>query len=547
MYITKIKINNFKCFENYKMDFNEKINVFVGTNDVGKSTLLEAIHLCLTGFFRGKYLKNNLVQDIFNYNCVKEYLNNINNDKSTKLPKCSIELYFNDYDPLMLGKENSEGENVACISYTIEFDSKYSDEYEFYIHNSDVYSVPIEYYKITWQNSAGKDILSRAIPINSTIIDTSECNLRNSSDSYVSKIVKEDLSETEIIKLSQLYRYARDTFIENELMKAINLKLSGNTHLLNTKIELDLESLKANEWEKNIITRINSIPFEYVGKGIQSAVKIELSLNVKNDNTSNVLLIEEPENHLSYPKMNKLINEIILANSDKQIFITTHNSFVANKLNIKNLILLNENNKYTKFESLNPNTFEFFMKKPGYDTLRFLLCKKAILVEGDADELVLQKAYFKRFEKLPIENEIDVISVGTTFLRFLELADLIKKNTVVVTDNDGDISALESKYSNYLGKNKKDYIKIEYDKEVHTNQGSLKAKNGGQFNYDTLEPCIFRANSLKLLNSIFNEHKETDDEMIKYMVNNKTECALKVFDTSEEIKFPQYIEDAIDE
>lgn len=59
------------------------------------------------------------------------------------------------------------------------------------------------------------------------------------------------------------------------------------------------------------------------------------------------------------------------------------------------------------------------------------------------------------------------ILVGTTFLRFLELADLLKKETVVVTDNDGDIEALEKKYKNYIRLNQKEYVEICYDKETH--------------------------------------------------------------------------------
>ena len=31
------------------------------------------------------------------------------------------------------------------------------------------------------------------------------------------------------------------------------------------------------------------------------------------------------------------------------------------------------------------------------------------------------------------------------------------------------------------------------------------------------------------------------------MVSNKTECALKIFDTTETINFPEYIEEAINE
>lgn len=301
--------------------------------------------------------------------------------------------------------------------------------------------------------------------------------------------------------------------------------------------------LNRNDWEKAIITKINEIPFDYIGKGEQASLKIELSLTNKRAENSGILLIEEPENHLTYAKLNKLINDISKLGKEKQIFITTHSSFVANKLGIENLELLN-NKLLTKFENLTEDTRKFFIKKPGYDTLRFLLCKKAILVEGDADELIIQKAYFDKHKKLPIEDEIEVISVGTTFLRFLELADLLKKETVVVTDNDGDIEALEKKYKNYIRLNQKEYIEICYDKETHINQGTLK-KNNGNFNYDTLEPCMVRANNLKTLNKILKQDFQTEDELIKYMVNNKTECALKIFESNENINYPIYIEEAI--
>lgn len=546
MHISKIKIKNFKCFKNYEMTFNKKLNILVGMNDVGKTTILEAINLCLSGQFRGKYLKNNIVQDIFNNLCVQEYIEKINIDHNFPLPECIIELYIEDSDPIQLGKENSDNENVACITYKIEFDSKYSEEYELYKSTGNIFSLPIEYYTVSWHNSAGVDITGKSVPLKSIIIDATESTIKSGNDIKISKIIKDNLEDSDIIGISQLYRDVRDSFTSNELMTAVNKKLSENTHILNTSVQIDVESLNSTEWEKSVITKINSVPFEYVGKGIQSAVKIELALSSKKAESSLVVLIEEPENHLSYPKMNKLINEIINSNNEKQIFITTHSSFVANKLKIENLILLNDS-KFTRFNNLSDETKNFFMKKPGYDTLRFLLCKKAILVEGDADELILQRAYLDKYNVLPIENEVDVISVGTAFLRFLELGDLVEKNIVVVTDNDGNIDALISKYKNYLGVNKKPYIKISYDEKMHIDYGNLKADNDGKFNYDTLEPCLVRANNLNLLNEIFKTNKDTEDSLIYYMVHNKTKCALEIFDSPIKINYPKYIRDAIDE
>lgn len=543
MYIKKIIIKNFKCFKDFSFEPNKYMNILVGDNNEGKSTILEAIHLCLTGIFRGKYLRNNLTQDIFNNEIVNNYIEEVRINKNITLPEMLIELYFEEADPILNGMENSQNKNEACISLCVKFDARYQEEYQILKEKEEIVTLPIEYYKIDWKNSADKDITARTIPIKSILIDTSDSNNRNGSDNCIARIVKDKLEEKEIIDISQAYRKIRDIFIKDKTIESINARLSEESHFMNNTIEIDVEMLNRNDWEKAIITKINEIPFDYIGKGEQSSLKIELSLTNKRTENSGILLIEEPENHLTHAKLNKLINDISNLGKEKQIFITTHSSFVANKLGIENLELLN-NKLLTKFEKLTEDTRKFFIKKPGYDTLRFLLCKKAILVEGDADELILQKAYLTKNKKLPIEDEIDVISVGTTFLRFLELADLLKKETVVVTDNDGDIEVLEKKYKNYIKLNQKEYVKICYDKETHINQGTLK-KDNGNFNYDTLEPCMVRVNNLNTLNKILKQGFLTEDELIKYMVNNKTECALEIFESNENINYPRYIEEAI--
>jgi putative ATP-dependent endonuclease of OLD family len=174
-----------------------------------------------------------------------------------------------------------------------------------------------------------------------------------------------------------------------------------------------------------------------------------------------------------------------------------------------------------------------------------ILCRKAILIEGDSDELVVQRAYMDANNGLlPIENGIDVISVGTSFLRFLEIAEKLGKNVVVVTDNDGDVNALIKKYKNYLSVNKKQNIKICFDSIIDT--GTLKIGTK-EFNYNTLEPKILKENGLDKMNTLLGKSFADIDELHKHMKSNKTECALKIFDSSENIKFPEYILDAIKE
>tara|TARA_R110000803_G_scaffold121680_2_gene189792 strand:- start:597 stop:833 length:237 start_codon:yes stop_codon:yes gene_type:complete len=66
------------------------------------------------------------------------------------------------------------------------------------------------------------------------------------------------------------------------------------------------------------------------------------------------------------------------------------------------------------------------------------------------------------------------------------------------------------------------------------------------FNYNTLEPKLVKANSLEAMNLILGKDYKTVDELHKYMKGNKTECALKIFETTGAINYPQYILDALE-
>lgn len=117
--------------------------------------------------------------------------------------------------------------------------------------------------------------------------------------------------------------------------------------------------------------------------------------------------------------------------------------------------------------------------------MRVLLCDTAILVEGDADELVVQRAYMDASDgKLPIQDGVDVISVGTSFLRFLEVAEVINKRVIAMTDNDGNIGALEKKYQGYK------YVTLAQEDELQVVSYANRLLEKGSMegiNYNTLE------------------------------------------------------------
>ena len=53
-------------------------------------------------------------------------------------------------------------------------------------------------------------------------------------------------------------------------------------------------------------------------------------------------------------------------------------------------------------------------------------------------------------------------------------------------------------------------------------------------------------NGLKTLNAVFGKECKSNEEMLKYMHANKVECALKVFESVIQIRYPEYITKAIE-
>ncbi len=542
MKITKIKITNFKCYEEtFTLALNDGLNVIVGANESGKTTILEAIQLALTGLLHGRPLKNDVTSYLFNLAAQQNYVQSLGTPSPLPPPAITIELFFAGASSELAeleGNGNSENAKASGVVYKIEFDEEnYKGPYEELVMAGALNSIPVEYYTTTMRSFARKGITARNIPIKSALIDSSSTRLQNGSDVYVSRIIRDALEEKERASISQAHRKLKEAFVADPNVKLINERITQAARISQKAVSISVDLSSQTAWESSLMTYIDLIPFQYIGKGEQCVIKTKLALSAKKNAEATAILLEEPENHLSHARLNELIADLTDQHGQKQIIISTHSSFVANKLGLDHLIVLREG-EVARISELKAS--DFFKKLAGYDTLRLALAAKAILVEGDSDELVVQRAYMDvNGGRLPIQDGIDVISVGTAFLRFLELASKLKIPVAVVTDNDGDTAAVEQKYAAYRGS---DNVKICFDPDVDT--GSLTIKDKA-FNYNTLEPKLLKANGRATLNTILGTSAKTDDELRIHMRANKTESALAIFNSTTSITYPNYIQKAI--
>lgn len=529
MHIQKVVIKNYRCLRNCVTRLNDQLNVIVGNNECGKSTLLEAIHLTLSGQLNGRPLATELHPYIFNQAVVGEYLDALRKKQPAPPPPILIELYFADVPALAVckGTNNSLKENVPGVKLMIEFNEDYNAEYARYVADPAlIRTVPIEYYGTHLRTFADSEITPRAIPIKTSLIDASAIRNNAAANRYVVDIMKDSLSQKDQVDLALSYRLMRDRFLDEAKVAAINAELAKKKGGISAKtLSVSLDTSSRTGWENGIMPHLDQIPMTLAGKGEQNCIKIKLALETSAE--SHLVLIEEAENHLSHSNLNGLIEHISQHRGDRQLLITTHSSFVLNKLGIDNVLLFGRTASVTLGE-LSAGTQDYFMKLPGHDTLRMILAHRTILVEGPSDELIVQAAFRKKHGKMPLDTGVDVISVrALAFKRFLEIATHLDLQTDVVTDNDGDIAALNKKYDGYLDKER---IKIRFDDDVHCK---------------TLEPQLLKANSRAAVNAILGKTFASDEALLVYMEANKTEVALRFFETQLPWSAPPYIEAAI--
>ena len=536
MAIKKLLIRNYKSIEDTIIEMRPDVNIFVGENDSGKSTILEAISIVATGNLNGRSFEKQIKANLFNQNVREKYIASLKNIKSVMAPPTIIiEAYLDIEDQSFSGTNNELREDCAGIRMELAFNQTYAGIYKQMLKDGEIYDIPIEFYTVNYHYFKGTPVVYRFATVKGVFIDTTRKDYSYVMDKFVTSNIATYLTAREQTDLSTAYRKSRHAFQENEVVKQLNHSISKNVKVNEKSVAIDLREDNVDEWKHQMSVIVESIPFENIGFGTQNSIKIELAIKNSKDQV-NLIMMEEPENNLSYTNMTKLIDHVI-ESEGKQVFISTHSSYIANKLNLGNIFLLH-NGKIESMSKLPDDTKRYFKKLPGYDTLRAVLAEKIILVEGPTDELIIQRAYLDEYGRLPMDDGIDVIVVDSlAFKRYCDIAVLLKKKMVIVTDNDGNIQKnINDKYSDYIGESNLIFVH-EKNEDLNTIEPSVL-----EVNCENGKPTELFKEAVSKKNSMKNKSKQ---EVLDFMTNNKAEWALRVFDSENKINYPEYIKDAI--
>lgn len=404
--IKKIRLINFRRFRDYTIEPNDRINILVGDNEVGKSSVLEAIDIVANGNVHR--VESIGLDKLLNIEAVRTFMSGVRDYEN--LPKLIIELYLSgEFDHSMNGKNNTDGVICDGIRMVCAPNPDYRNEIKEALTAHEDY-FPYDYYSIRFSTFADEGYTGYKKKLRCTFIDSSNMDSEYATKDFVRRMymqyTESNVKERTLHK-SQ-YRLMRNNF-RTECLKSLNERLP-----VSKKYTFGLKGGTSMELERDLMIFEDDIGIDKSG----------------------------------------------------QLFITTHNSLISTRLELNNLLIMHINgeDKPIMLNALSDETAKYFMKAPPASIVEYSLSQKAILVEGPSEYMLLDKFYKSISNNSPEEDNVHIIDIrGLSFKRYLDIAKLTGSKVAIITDNDEDAQKhCVEKYAEYA-----DYsnIKIFYESD----------------------------------------------------------------------------------
>ncbi len=161
---------------------------------------------------------------------------------------------------------------------------------------------------------------------------------------------------------------------------------------------------------------------------------------------ANFILIEEPEAHLHTHIQKALFKNLNFDNT--QIIYSTHSTQISESSKISRVNIISKKEKANDVDVCQPSTGltpqEISKLERYLDAKRgnLLFAKKVVLVEGDAEEIMIPAMFFKHFGISLDELGVTIVNVGST--GFKNIASIfhesrLRKRCAIITDLDKSI------------------------------------------------------------------------------------------------------------
>jgi predicted ATP-dependent endonuclease of OLD family len=166
------------------------------------------------------------------------------------------------------------------------------------------------------------------------------------------------------------------------------------SHLINIKFNCNADFITIVVEDKNAKNRFYKM--NQRSEGFKQFVSLMLSLSAKNNGDllrNNVIIIDEPENHLHPGGIVEMRNELLKIGKNNQMIISTHSNFMVDTTTMERHWLLIKNTE-TILKQIDESTSlfdeEVVSRAFGIEIMKELIPNNIIVCEGHSDKLVIE-------------------------------------------------------------------------------------------------------------------------------------------------------------
>jgi predicted ATP-dependent endonuclease of OLD family len=242
--LKKINLQNFKRFTELSLNFDDSLNILIGENESGKSTILSAIDIVLSGS-RSK-VENIGLENLFNTKAIVEFFTS--DKRYESLPILFVELYLNDQNnPNLDGKINSELLLCNGLRLVCELDDNFSKDIK-EILGQDDHNFPYEFYSINFKTFSGETYTGYRKYMKHLMLDNTQISNEYATREYVKAMYNSHVTSGEKNRHQNEYRKHKEIY-KNSVLAELNDSIPDKSCYILVDTKLSASYLPPNQKE----------------------------------------------------------------------------------------------------------------------------------------------------------------------------------------------------------------------------------------------------------------------------------------------------------
>ena len=452
--LKSLKIKNYKHIGDSYIGFDklENLNILVGQNNIGKSTLLQSIEMLIS-------------ENVTNLE--------LSTDTMLEFGFCPTEKEIEDSFAM-----NQFGFDVNY--YMLEYGKKYTDKYmtfEFQpietnirenILLSNIPEISENDFDIAttynqFKNLGSKYILNHIRPLK-LIKLSADRNLVPEVQNSNRRVAEDGTGATNLLRQYLNVANLPNEIVDKDILNALNQIMKPENHFERIMCqEIETTDDASSKWEVQLVNENGKIPISSSGSGLRTILLVLIKLFLETRENENdvlenslnntVFIFEELENNL-HPAIQRNLFEFLYQwskENNSQIFLTTHSTVPINMFSGRDNVTLThikkENNRIITNSALSFIENEDILMSLGVRASDILQSNAVIWVEGPSDRIYINK-WIELYSDGALKENIhyQILFYGGRLLSHLtgrldesnELIQLFRANlhSIIVIDSD---------------------------------------------------------------------------------------------------------------